>query len=197
MKNSKIYLLLPLGLMLSSAASAFAADASECSYNKAEMLKLDWKAFDQDMNGGWRKLEAAGCAKEAADLIRDWRIHNKADNVILFWHEGQLRAMLGQYGAAIKLFQRSRKTESKDAGWGWNFYVEGSIEFLKGRKAKLVKARQKLADLPRPQDLANTVDVEGNPVEVEWPMNLNVLDAFIRCWGQSYKQAYACPLEVK
>lgn len=156
-------------------------------------MALSFKNFDQDMNGGWRKIAVAGCEEAAADLIRDWRTQNNASDIILFWHEGQLRAQIGQYSDAIKLFELSRKTEAEDAGWGWNIYVEGSIAFLEKNKAGLKKARRKLMKLPKPPGLDNSIDVDGNPVKVDWPLNLNVFDALLRCWGQSYKQAYACP----
>lgn len=183
-------MLIPLLLML---APVEHDQPPTCAFDRKAMLALDQRAFDQNPDNGWRKIAATGCDEAAADLIRDWRVEHKSDDIILYWHEGQLRATIRQYDAAIDLFERSRKTKAEDAGWGWNHYVDGSIAFLKGNKRALSKARGKLARLPKPKNMGRVVDVDGNTVELEWPMNLNVLDAFLRCWGQSYAEAYACP----
>ncbi|MFZ8477759.1 hypothetical protein ACO1MN_15985, partial [Staphylococcus aureus] len=68
---------------------------------------------------------------------------------ILFWHEGQLRALLGQTDAAVALFDAAREPPANDE-IGWNIYVDGSIAFLKHDRAGLQKARDTLAKLPRP-----------------------------------------------
>lgn len=185
-----------LSLMLGLAAPDV-AQKPECSFDRSAMLSLGQHEFDQNPDNGWRRVAAAGCDEVAADLIRDWRLQRKIDDIILYWHEGQLRANSKQYEAATKLFELSRKSKAEDAGWGWNLYVDGSIAFIKGDKTALLKARKKLAKLPKPKNIGRVVDTNGNPVELEWPMNLPVLDAFIRCWGQSYKNAYACPPTIK
>jgi hypothetical protein len=176
---------------------AAAKTVADCSFDKSAMLALDQNKFDQDLNGGWRTVATEGCEEVAADLIRDWRAKHNANDPILFWHEGQLRASVEQYDAAIALFKQSRKTEAEDAGWGWNLYVDGSIAFVEGDKAALMEARKKLAALPKPPGATNRVDIDGNPIEIKWPMNLSVLDGLIRCWGLPYKQAYGCPTELK
>ncbi|MCI1142827.1 hypothetical protein MOP88_11930 [Sphingomonas sp. WKB10] len=114
-------------LILALIAQAALA-AGPCHYDRAAMLALDQAAFDQDMTGGWRKLEQDGCEAEAADLIRDWRIAHKAQDTILFWHEGQLRADIGQTAQAIALFRQSYKPAAQDR-IGWNHYVDGTIAF--------------------------------------------------------------------
>jgi hypothetical protein len=165
---------------------------SPCAYNSAAMMALAEREFDQDMQGGWRKVAASGCDLEAADLIKDWRTRHNSNSTTLFWHEGQLRASAGQNNAAIILFEKARKDAVEDAEWGWNLYVDGSIAFLNNDKLALLAARKTLASLPEPESLKSMVDVNGQPAKVKWPMNLHVLDAFIQCWGLSYKQAYAC-----
>ncbi|MDP9086570.1 MAG: hypothetical protein M3N02_07380 [Pseudomonadota bacterium] len=90
-----------------------AVAAQGCQYDRAALMALDQDAFDQDMTGGWRKLEYDGCEAEAADLIRDWRVAHKANDHVLVWHEGQLRAGLGQTTAAISLFRQSYKSERR------------------------------------------------------------------------------------
>ena len=171
-----------------------------CAHDRARLMALDQPAFDQDMTGGWRALAMAGCDSAAADLIRDWRAaHTGADMPnpgILFWHEGQLRANAGQTAAAIALFDRSRKTAAEDAGFGWNLYVDGSIAFLRRDRAGFDMARATLAVLPRPAGF-DPRGPDGKPVTVRWPMNLNVLDGFRRCWNRPYKEAYTCATPMR
>lgn len=181
---------------LASIALLLAATLSgqgQCAYDRDAMLLLDQNAFDQDMDGGWRRLAANGCDTEAADLIEIWREAHHAEDSILYWHEGQLRANAGEYDRAVRLFEASRHPASEDAQWGWNLYVEGSIAFLEGDLPALENARAKLSALPEPPELQDIKDVHGNPAKITWPMNLHVLDAFIRCWGRRYKEAYSCP----
>jgi len=182
---------------LALAVLAPADGTTQCQYDRSAMLALDLPAFDQDMNGGWRTLEAKDCAKEAADLIRVWReAHGSMGpaDTLLSWHEGQLRADVGQYADAIRLFQAGRHPAADDAKWGWSLYVDGSIAFLRGDRRKLEAARTKLAALPRPAELKDAVGPDGKPRAVRWPMNIRVLDGFLHCWGQSYKAAYRCPV---
>lgn len=183
--------MLTIALLVLAMASPEAS--AKCSYDLEEMLLLDQNAFDQDMAGGWRPLAANGCDFEAAELIKKWRDAHSAEDSTLYWHEGQMRANAGQHEQALPLFEASRHPASRDEKWGWNLYVDGSIAFLKGDIDALKRARDKLSLLPEPPELKDLKDVDGNPAKVVWPMNLHVLDAFIRCWGQPYKVAYSCP----
>ncbi len=167
---------------------------SSCQYDKPATMALDEYAFDQTMTGGWRTLADAGCDAQAADLIAAWRSsHTPSPQTaaLIQWHEGQLRANAGQTARAITLFEAARKPADRDAGFGWNLYVDGSIAFLRRDLAGLDTARAKLAALPRPAGYA-PVGVDGKPRAFAWPMNLNILDAFVACWNRPYKQAYAC-----
>lgn len=173
-----------------------ADDVGQCQYDRSSLLALDLRAFDQDMNGGWRILETKGCTVEAADSIREWRkAHGSvgAADTLLSWHEGQLRADVGQYADAIRLFEAGRHPATEDAKWGWNLYVDGTVAFLRGNRRNLKAARAKLAALPRPPELKEMIGPDGKPKAVRWPMNIRVLDSFLRCWGQSYNAAYRCP----
>ncbi len=185
-------MLLLASLLFAQAVAASPDPApADCEYDRAAMLALDQKSFDQDMAGGWRPLAYKSCYLAAADLIRDWRAANGGTGVILQWHEGQMRANAGQTEAAIALFEQSRQPAEQDAAFGWNHYVDGSIAFLRGDRAALEAARAKLAAVPRPADF-DPIGPDGKPMKVIWPLNLNVLDGFLRCWGQSYTEAYAC-----
>lgn len=171
------------------AASVAAAPGSDpCAYDRGRLLALDQKAFDQDLQGGWRVLtENPRCYVAAADLIRDYREAHDSTDSILFWHEGQMRAFAGQSEAAIELFEKSRH---KEPDWtGWNLYVDGSVAFLRHDRSALQAARDKLAALPKPPDWPPT-GPDGKPFNVPWPPNLNVLDGFIACFDQIYEKAY-------
>lgn len=167
--------------------------AMRCAFDQAAMLALDRIAFDQDPERGWRILERRQCLAEAADLIRDWRTANAPEDGVLSWHEGQIRADLGQDDAAIRLFQAAKRPKEIDAKWGWNHYVEATIAFVRRDRAAFMKSRSALASLPRPAELSRTVGPDGKPRTVSWPMNLNVLDDLLRCWGKTYRVAYRCP----
>lgn len=72
---------------------------------------------------------------------------------------------------------------------GWNLYVDFTIAFLQRDRAALMKAREALARLPRPAGF-DPRDQQGRPFPVEWPLNLKVVNALIRCLDQSYVIAY-------
>lgn len=188
--------------MISALLLLSSAQAADCSYDRAALIALDQDSFDQKLDGGWRGLANRGCDHAAAEAIRDWREANKAEASALYWHEGQMRAYAGETDAAIGLFRLARTRTGGDQGGAWALYVDGSIAFLRGDKAGLDTARAKLAAAPKPADFddvarddkgAPILMPDGSPWRIQWPLNLNVLDRLQRCWGQTYKQAYACP----
>ena len=167
-----------------------APQTPDCSYDLDAMLALDRNGFDQDIpDGGWRGFSKAGCYEEAAELIRAWR-HEKRDHAsILYWHEGQMRAYAGQTKQAIALFKLTYDSQDKDAGFGWNHYVDGTIAFLSGDRDRLDTAIERLKTVPEPENLSFTRP-DGSTVTMSWPPNLNVLEGFVKCWGETYKVAY-------
>lgn len=172
-------------LELIGKSAPVAADVP-CTFDRDQLLALNEHEFDQDMALGWRKLAMREkCQDEAADLIHDYREKHKLDSPILFWHEGQVRAEMGQTEAAIRLFRLSRKPS--DPGTGWNEYVEASVAFLRNDRPAFDKARAALAVLPQP---AAWNLRKPNGELVAWPMNLEVVDELGRCFGLPYKQAY-------
>ncbi|MEL6529931.1 MAG: hypothetical protein AAFQ27_08205 [Pseudomonadota bacterium] len=166
------------------------SDAPDCSYDLDAMLVLDRQAFDQVLpDGGWRSLYNDGCFAEAAELIREWR-HEKRDHAsILYTHEGQMRAYAGQNEQAVALLQLTYKPADRDAA-GWNFYMDGTIAFLKRDREALGKAIERLKVVPKPASL-RAVGTDGKPIKVKWPLNLDVLEAFDRCWDRSFAEASA------
>lgn len=182
-----------LALLLAAAQpmqTAEPAPAPDCSYDLEAMLALDRKAFDQTLpDGGWRRLYERGCYAEAAELIREWR-HEKRDHAsILYTHEGQMRANAGQTGQAIDLLKLVYKAADQDAA-GWNFFMDGTIAFLERDRVALKTAIERLKAIPKPTSL-KAVREDGTPIKIKWPLNLDVLEAFERCWDRSYAEASA------
>lgn len=162
-----------------------------CAHDRARILKLDQKSFDQDLQGGWRTIAGRkGCEIVAANLIRDYRAAHKSDDKVLYWHEGQLRALAGHSGAATRLLSRSYRMGADVTGW--NAYVDATLAFLRRDRPALLTARARLVQVPRPTDW-NPHGPDGRPIAIQWPPNLNVIDGLIACFGQSYAKAYAPP----
>jgi len=162
---------------------------------------LEEQAFDQDVSnggGGWRAVDAIpGCAAVAADLIRDYRIKHKSASRILAWHEGQLRAGIGEVDKAIALMEASRKPPDEDLT-GWNPYVDATIAFLRKDRDALLASREKLASTPPAKDLPPVRDgyielpLNDNQVmKTRWPQNIDVVDGLVRCFGKEYTIAYS------
>jgi len=170
----------------------------DCSYDESKLVDMPYEAFDQDMTGGWRRLENRGCVSAAANLIRAYRHKNfdlpSSEQTILSWHEGQLRAIAGDYDAAIPLLLRG--VPENDTAIDFVDYALGTVAFLQHDKQALITARSRLASLPKPAGFAGTVastkDGKTVQIPVDWPPNLNVLDGLIRCFGKPYKVAYNC-----
>lgn len=163
--------------------------ADTCIADRTQVLALDEESFDQDLSGGWRAVASRpGCRLAAADLVRDYRAANDPESFLLHWHEGQLRAMETQTEQAIHLFERSRRPAAEDE-IGWNHYVDATIAFLGQDLEALRGARAKLIAIPIPPDFT-LEDREGNPIEGAWPLNLDVVDAFVACFGREYIEAY-------
>lgn len=167
------------------------AQTDLCEYDEAEMLAIDPWDFDQDPDSGWQKLAAhEDCVEVAADLIRIYyenREMPEGGHRIMVWHEGQLRAEIGQTEEAINLFKQAYNPEDST---GWNYYVDATIAFLQDDLDRLQTNREKLAAVPEPENF-NPVDEDGNPVDFPWPMNLHVVDRLIECFGADYIVAYS------
>jgi len=183
-------------LALAVSAVALPALADDCVVDRAALLALSPDAFDQDLAGGWRPMaEKPACQLAAADLIASYRAQPKAaGNTTLIWHEAQVRAEAGQDAQAVALMRQTYKP-APDAG-GWNPYVDASIALIEKNKPALLSARAALAAVPVPPE-ANVKDgffsftlPSGETMKVAWPPNLDVVDAFVRCFGKPYRDAY-------
>lgn len=179
----------------------FGASERQCisAHERGAMLSLDEERFDQDFSdggGGWRAIAArAGCEHVAAEVIRDYRERHLSRGITLYWHEGQMRASGGDYPAAIRLFEKSRKPEDQNFG-GWNHYVDASIAFLRRDKPALVQARDALSKTKAPPGFGLKDGVfeipnkSGAPFKMRWPPNIDVVDGLINCFEKTYREAY-------
>ena len=154
------------------AEPAFSADG-KCQYDRPRLLALEYQAFDQTPGQGWREhTEGDKCSFEAADLIRDYRTTKNFPHPMLYWHEGQLRALGGATNDAIPLMELSRPMANGIKGW--NEYVDATIAFLRKDREAYVKARAALAAVPQAP-------------------YLSVVDRLGQCFDKPYAQAYrAC-----
>ena len=161
--------------------------SSTCNYNREQILALDMARFDQDTSGGWRTVaQQPGCLGAAADLIRDYHSARPEKSYLLYWHEGQVRAMNGEVAKATELFALSYNQQ--DDNIGWNIYVDATLAFMKQDRNALLKAYLALANLPVPAHLQ--LDENGNSLADSWPPNMKVVEDLLACFGQEYRQAY-------
>jgi hypothetical protein len=189
-----------------AAKPAQAASIPSCDHDRARLLALDQAHFDQDLEGGWRTLAARPeCRLVAADLLRDYRQAHGNEAGILYWHEGQVRASAGQAEQAIALMARSRTPSDKPDVFGWNLYVDATIAFLKQDRPALQDALKRLAAVPplpgdRIEDgMLEVTMAGGERQKMRWPMNIDVVEGLLNCFGQPYDAAYGrtCRTKVK
>jgi len=163
---------------------------ADCVQDRERLLSLTFSEFDQDLEGGWRRVAAMpNCTLAAADLIQEYRDRTEGHRTTLNFHEGQLRARVGQTERATALFQNSRKDPEKDK-FGWNYYVDATIAFLKKDRNALLQSRDALAALEKPEEF-RPVDRHGNEVDVSWPPNLHIVERFLTCFDMPYSTAYS------
>jgi hypothetical protein len=144
-------------------------------------LALSYEAFDQTQDSGFRVLAARRCDREAADLIVEYIVANKAEQRSLRWHVAQLRATHGDAPRAIA-YARSVLVDKEDFAASplrWNDYVLATIAFLERDRAALVRHRDKVA--------------EGAAAHAGNALNLKLLDKLVARFGSSYAQATAAP----
>lgn len=168
---------------------------SPCLHDRDALLSLDYESFDQDFRndgGGWRKVaNRPGCVLEAADLIRDYRVVNRAHDRLLYWHEGQLRALVSQYLQAINLFEQTRYAGQDD----WNAYVDATIAFLENDKDALLDAHERLLAIEPPDDdtlnadgYIEVFDNTGKRILFRWPLNIEVVEQLLTCFDLDYRE---------
>ena len=157
-------------------------------------MAMSYWEFDQSPEGVRSVLDKPGCREASADLIRDYHASLRAkaapvthvfpegemtfsengEVTLLYWHEGQVRAMDGDTEHAVELFRRSIEPAAKSYA-GWNEYVRASIAFLEGNLDALNAEREALS---------------GKVSPGYGDLNLGVVDGLIACFGRSYAEAY-------
>ncbi len=194
---------LPFILLLSCAAGPVPTPPEaikidlHCVEDRAAFMAMSYWEFDQSPEGVRSVLDKPGCRHAGADLIRDYHAALRAkgepvthvfpegemvfsDNgevTMLYWHEGQARAMDGENKYGTELFRLSIEPAAKSYA-GWNEYVRASIAFLEGDLDTLKAEREALSSKVGPG--------YGD-------LNLGVVDGLIACFGRSYKEAYGAP----
>jgi hypothetical protein len=147
-----------------------------------ELKALTWHQFDQMPGKHWRELADARRYGEAAELIeRFLSVHpeleedmQKVNAANLHFHAAQCRAFAGDKDGALQQLAMARHDMSPaPGGLLWNEYVEGTEAFLKGERAALEAAREKLA--------------KGSEIN---RVNLEVLQRLLAKFGESYEVAY-------
>ena len=189
-------------------AALFAAMGGEraqtvrsCGVDEDELSRLIGlapRAFDQDMQGGWRPYaDTPGCERAAADLIIAYIGHSPhydpQSHAIIRWHAGQMLATADERELAVEYLDSTRSTHL-----AWNLYVDATIAFLRSDREAAEAARAELAgQLPseaemesRRQFLANNPRITMPEGFVERPQNLAVVDAMLARWGRPYSEAY-------
>ena len=191
---------LAVAALLSLLAAAPPAAVDACIYDRAALLALTPDKFDQDIGGGWRPLaDRPACRRAAAELLHDYREAHRptlkaGDLHISYWHEGQIRAGLGESQAAVPLLLAGVNPQGSDS-FDFADYAIGTVAFLQRDRPALQAARDRLAKLPEPAGWPATqarfrAKFGSSPA---WPPNLNVLDGLLACFDQPYAQAYAPP----
>lgn len=168
---------------------------SDCLEGLPHLARLSPEGFDQMRGSGWRMVaEQDRCKAPAADLIRAYRRYRAADveesglGSALLWHEGQLRAMVGQTEQAVALMEQARS----DGRPEWDLYIDATIGFLRRDRDVVRNARAALVELPEPEWFKRAAaDAQpAHQTELTWPMNLDVIDGLLNCFNRPYAQAY-------
>lgn len=198
--------------ILFAAAPAFAQQPApaptnaECIGGVSRFLDHGIKVFDQDQEKGWRSVSSKpGCELAAASLISEYRTYTLRQIENLYWHEGQLYAANGDHPRAIEAMNKSLEVRRDYVDWTAPedaadiVYSLATIAFLKGDRAGLEKQRSDLAGIPPPPDWAGAQAAfrAKNLSAPNWPLNLDVVDGLVACFGKPYKEAYGSACRPK
>lgn len=188
-----------LAAALSVTLAPQAGPTPYCSLAADTPLDQSVEAFE-DGTTGWRRWGEGGCKTAAADLIAAYRRANAADlargdQVILIFHEAQLRASEGDYAKAVSLLDM---IDGAAASPATELYHDATRAFLQSDRDALLQFRSRLAALPVPAAFerarAEFIARYGGDGP-EWPLNIGVVDGLVRCFDQPYSIAYSCPVQ--
>ncbi len=139
----RIFLLILTTLFFQTATSL--AQTTLSKEDRQHLMSLDFEAFDQDMNGGWRTCANQQEFELAAGLIEEYiELHpeiEKGELSVMKWHTGQMYALADKNDKAIPFMEASKKD---DDVMSWNTYVEATVAFLKKDKELLAQKREEL-----------------------------------------------------
>lgn len=129
-----------LDILFLSILSSTAVSPVDCDklleQGKPAAMQMDYEHFDQTEGSGFRVLAAAGCPRQAANLIASYIEATGDARSSLHWHLAQMRAEAGQTPAAIDAARASMRELPAGETFRWNEYVRAVIAFLeKDRKA--------------------------------------------------------------
>lgn len=171
-------------------------DSASCiePSERAAMLELDVNSFDQTEGQGWRLIADRGCYSEAAELIAEYRAQAD-DPKIARQHQVQMHAAAEEREQAIALLDELIADDKTNEEWEMLHYRRATRAFLASDLEALKDSRADLATLPMPQGFADAVErFERDYPEFpspKWPPNLDVVDAFLACFDDSYNEAYS------
>jgi hypothetical protein len=182
-----------------SAAQPAPTASVECVAPDRASLNLSFDEFDQG-EAGWRRWAANGCERQGAALIVEYRDLNShrlepSQASALDWHAGQLYAAAGDYGFAIERMLLAKQATVEPAELE---YINATIAFLRSDREDLLAARQRMVAIPEPTAFSRAADqyvATYNRPRPVWPLNLDVVDGMISCFGWSYQRAYSCRAE--
>ena len=175
------------------------ASASDCfkEGEREAMLALDVSTFDQSEDKGWRLIAERECYTEAAALIDEYRVRATEQRIKdgLRHHQMQMYAVAELRSEAVALLDEIIVSLKAEENLSELAYKEATRAFLLNDRAGLEAARNDLASLPMPEGFAAAIanyaeKYPGFPIP-KWPLNLDVVDGFINCFGKSYSEAYA------
>lgn len=166
-------------LLICAAISPIAGIASDV--DRPKELDLDYKAFDQDLTGGWRRIASDKKYREAAELIDRYIAERRElpewQRVNLRFHAGQLYAFANDKTSAVNRFKSALYAQEPPASpVKWNAYVLATIAFLEEDRSRLLALRAEIS--------------KASKCEANVP-NLDVVDRLIQHFGKSYAVAYA------
>ena len=193
----RLGVLLLAAVILPAAAQERGDSGERCSLmegTKRRLLALDYQAFDQQPQGGWRGLFEAGCPYAAADIVDAYierHPERAADYPVLHFRAGQLRAFVGEGEAAVSHMQRAIAAHARGArvyGAHWETYVGATIAFLERDEPGLRRLYGRLRGridgppgAPPRFDRSQAGDAE----------HIRIVRGLIACFDQSYREAYS------
>lgn len=170
-------------------------EATTCfkSGEREAILAMDIIGFDNTQGQGWRLVADRECYSEAAQLIEDYRARSGGPDFARH-HQAQMHAAAEERDKAVALLDQLITDAEASEQWTDLYYHRATRAFLVNDLESLQAARANLAAVPAPPGFTEALErfkkqyPDFSPPE--WPLNLDVVDAFIACFGKSYNEAY-------